>query len=58
MTAGTEHAIPGHGFKEFEASAPIDPLRRAGVEYTNAWCELERMVQERCSIRIEADDRT
>jgi 4-methyl-5(b-hydroxyethyl)-thiazole monophosphate biosynthesis len=55
MTAKTTLVILGKGFEEIEALAPVDLLRRAGVECTTASCEGDRMVLGRSGIRIEAD---
>ena len=55
MTAKTALVILGKGFEEIEALAPVDLLRRAGVECTTASCEGDRMVQGRSGIRVEAD---
>jgi 4-methyl-5(b-hydroxyethyl)-thiazole monophosphate biosynthesis len=55
MTAKTTLVILGKGFEEIEALAPVDLLRRAGVECTTASCEGDRMVLGRSGIRVEAD---
>ena len=55
MTAKTTLVILGTGFEEIEALAPVDLLRRAGVECTTASCEGDRMVLGRSGIRVEAD---
>lgn len=47
--------ILGEGFEEIEALAPVDLLRRAGVECTTASCENDRQVLGRSGIRVEAD---
>jgi len=55
MTAKTALIILGKGFEEIEALAPVDLLRRAGVECTTASCAGERMVLGRSGIGVEAD---
>jgi 4-methyl-5(b-hydroxyethyl)-thiazole monophosphate biosynthesis len=55
MTAKEALVILGKGFEEIEALAPVDLLRRAGVECTTASREDDRMVQGRSGITVEAD---
>jgi 4-methyl-5(b-hydroxyethyl)-thiazole monophosphate biosynthesis len=55
MTSKTALVILGKGFEEIEALAPVDLLRRAGVECTTASCEADRMVLGRSGVRVEAD---
>src|SRR5689334_8788319 len=43
------------GFEEIETVAPIDLLRRAGVEVTVASLGGEKLVTGRCQITIQAD---
>lgn len=43
------------GFEEIETVAPIDLLRRAGVEVVVASMTGERLVTGRCSITVQAD---
>jgi protein deglycase len=47
--------IIGTGFEEIETIAPIDLMRRAGIEVTLASLTVDRRVQGRCHVRIEAD---
>lgn len=45
----------GSGFEEIETIVPIDLMRRAGIEVTLASLTVDRRVQGRSQIRIEAD---
>jgi 4-methyl-5(b-hydroxyethyl)-thiazole monophosphate biosynthesis len=55
VTAKTALVILGNGFEEIEALAPVDLMRRAGVQCTTASCEGDLMVLGRSGIRVEAD---
>jgi len=48
-------AILADGFEEIEAMAPIDLLRRAGVEVTTASLPDNRHVTGRCGVTIHTD---
>jgi len=43
------------GFEEIETIAPVDLLRRAGIEVTMAALTEERLVTGRCGVTVRAD---
>ena len=55
MKALTAHVIVADGIEELETIAPVDCLRRAGVQVTIASAGNDLIVTGRNNIRIVAD---
>lgn len=55
MNPPTAHVIVSNGIEELETIAPVDCLRRAGVDVTIASAEADLTVTGRNGIRIVAD---